>query len=1357
MPGHVRVIDKRNGVMAISRLLAGSDLRGLVTTHRGALPSGEGFLAALLLSCAIVFNLYHLSPEVTSGAPLLNDGVLHLLALRRTVVALAAMQDPTDPWLATIGMGYPLFHYYQHLPYLPPAILSLLLGDRLPSASIFHWTNYLLLSLFPLSIYWSMRCFGFCRLQGALGGLVASLVATNGLYGLDFASYVWRGHGLYTQLWGMLLLPPALAQGYACLREGRGYWRAVLLLAVTLLSHLVCGYIASLTLLVLALLPAAVGRSQGNARDVLWRRGRRLVLLLSLVGLVTAYFWIPFSLDRPYLNRSVWERQAKYDSYGYEWVLGALVRGELFDYGRFPALTICVGIGLALCLRRWREERYRVPVVLLLVWLVLYFGRPTWGVLLHLLPMSRELHFHRLIAGIHLGGIYLMGLGLALPWRWASSRRNAWSLLAAAALTALLLAPVYRERAAYLAENARLMAASRQTHAAEERDLAALVKTLRQAPPGRVYAGLAGTWGRQYRVGAVPVYALLQDAGLDSLGFLYHSLSLNADIQVLFDERRPEHYNTFNVRYVVAPADRSFPQFVTPIGDFGRHRLYEVATTGYFDLVGSDLTLVGDRDDWYPAASRWLGSDQPRVGRHPTLRFDDATIDYREFFPLSRAEALIPQAALPPAAARGRVVAEWIESNAYLARIQVERDSVLMLKATYHPNWHASVDGVEVGAAMLMPSYVGVAVGPGTHDVRLEYRSGFLRGALLLLGLCALPLIALAERRVDRLGRLVGWPAPWRILAPGGRAARRVASWRLYLSARRRLAPHLPYLGGLTLLALLAGLPLFQFKVMSGHDALEYLPRNVEFYEGLRAGQLLPRWAPDLNAGYGEPFFNFNPPGIYYLSAFFHGLGFSFVAAANLACFALLLLAGLGMYLLAGEFFGPRGGLVSAAAYLFAPYLLVALYVRHALADFSAFAPIPLALWGLYRFVAGGRCPALALGAVSLALLLLSSNPVALITVPALALLVVWLAWAGRSWRALLRGGWCLALGLGLSAFFWLPALVERDFVQVFRLLEGYLSYRNHFVYPGQLIRAPWGYGLSLPGPADGMSFAIGPVHLVLVGASVVLIRRLRATPGRGGLLVTYSLVLLLLAAFFSSTASQFLWDRLALLQYLQFPWRFLSLVAASTAFLSGCPFLLLPPDARRLANGLMGGIIVALVLFGLPRARPETFLEIADGDYSPRVIAAENIAVTTAGEYAPIWVQERPRTPAAAALTILSGRGRVQVIGRSPARAEFRATVMEAAWLRVNTFYFPGWTLYVDGARRAIDFRNPQGVMEFALKPGEHLVQVVFADTPIRLWSARLSLLALALLCLTPLAAKWYTTRGNLRRWRLARRLRPR
>ncbi len=83
---------------------------------------------------------------------------------------------------------------------------------------------------------------------------------------------------------------------------------------------------------------------------------------------------------------------------------------------------------------------------------------------------------------------------------------------------------------------------------------------------------------------------------------------------------------------------------------------------------------------------------------------------------------------------------------------------------------------------------------------------------------------------------------------------------------------------------------------MTGHDAFEYLPRTVEFFRGLAEGRLLPRWAPDLSSGYGQPFFLFNPPVIYYVTSAFHALGWSVVASLNLAALALLAVAGIGMY-----------------------------------------------------------------------------------------------------------------------------------------------------------------------------------------------------------------------------------------------------------------------------------------------------------------------------------------------------------------------------------------------------------------------------------------------------------------------------
>ena len=126
-----------------------------------AIPRLQPILAGLILLFAVGYNLVRFYPEVVIQVPMLNDGVLHRLSLERAFSALTTGEDPTDPWLATLTLGYPLFHHYQHLPYLIPSILYLPIQQIVSLDDLFNWVRYLLLSLFPLSIFWSMRHFGF--------------------------------------------------------------------------------------------------------------------------------------------------------------------------------------------------------------------------------------------------------------------------------------------------------------------------------------------------------------------------------------------------------------------------------------------------------------------------------------------------------------------------------------------------------------------------------------------------------------------------------------------------------------------------------------------------------------------------------------------------------------------------------------------------------------------------------------------------------------------------------------------------------------------------------------------------------------------------------------------------------------------------------------------------------------------------------------------------------------------------------------------------------------------------------------------------------------------------------------------
>ena len=174
----------------------------------------EGFIVSWILLIAVGFNLVHLYPEVSIKVPDLNDAGMHLLLTELALDAISGRPDFTDPWQRTMNTGFPMFHYYQHLPHVSVALIHVFSFRMIPLVDVFNWAGYLLLSLFPLSLFWSLRRFGFDRLTAAMGGLVASHAATNFLYGFGYTSYVWHGQGLYPQIWAMVQLPPALALGY---------------------------------------------------------------------------------------------------------------------------------------------------------------------------------------------------------------------------------------------------------------------------------------------------------------------------------------------------------------------------------------------------------------------------------------------------------------------------------------------------------------------------------------------------------------------------------------------------------------------------------------------------------------------------------------------------------------------------------------------------------------------------------------------------------------------------------------------------------------------------------------------------------------------------------------------------------------------------------------------------------------------------------------------------------------------------------------------------------------------------------------------------------------------------------------
>src|SRR5581483_4712863 len=140
--------------------------------------------------------------------------------------------------------------------------------------------------------------------------------------------------------------------------------------------------------------------------------------------------------------------------------------------------------------------------------------------------------------------------------------------------------------------------------------------------------------------------------------------------------------------------------------------LYQVATSGYFQLVDRSAPIAENRSDVASASRSWRDSDLASRSVYPGVAWDGAGGPAPTF-----------AGTAPPAGAPGRVVAqsERLQDGEFAATVVASRTAVVLLKATYDPRWRATVDGQPATPVMMAPSLVGVEVPPGRHVVRLHY------------------------------------------------------------------------------------------------------------------------------------------------------------------------------------------------------------------------------------------------------------------------------------------------------------------------------------------------------------------------------------------------------------------------------------------------------------------------------------------------------------------------------------------------------------------------------------------------------------------------------------------------------------
>jgi uncharacterized membrane protein len=525
------------------------------------------------------------------------------------------------------------------------------------------------------------------------------------------------------------------------------------------------------------------------------------------------------------------------------------------------------------------------------------------------------------------------------------------------------------------------------------------------------------------------------------------------------------------------------------------------------------------------------------------------------------------------------------------------------------------------------------------------------------------------------------------------------------------------------LLSLVSVIPFFYSGFFPIHDNTQ-VQRVFEMTKSIQGGMFPVRWVADLGFGYGYPIFNFYAPLAYYIGSIINLLGFNPLFSTKIMMIMGIILSGFSMYLLAKEIWGKYGGIISALLYVFIPYHAVDIYVRGDVAEFWAYAFIPLVFYCLLKIHKTGKFRFIVFGALSYAALIISHNLTALMATPFILMFIGLLFLGNRKTGKNLLV--TIILGLLISAFYWLPALLEINYTNIMSQIGGGADYKDHFVCLAQLWTSPWGFGGSAKGCVDGLSFMIGKMHVLLSLVAViffVLCLYLKKVEKKKGYLLLYFFIALLFSVFMTLDYSKFIWDFIRPMALFQYPWRFLLLIAFFTSLISGSIFYYLQTLFKNKWISLLILITISLVIviFNGKYFIAQKYTSVSSNDFTNNYFLKFKTSQISS-EYMPKdFLKPNEYSEIPTGITV--NQGKVAVISQTTRVGEFKINYVAslAAKILVPIAYFPAWRVKLDGKVYTYQIQN--NGLSMNLPKGNHMLDFYFRETNVELFSDILSL----------------------------------
>ncbi len=522
-------------------------------------------------------------------------------------------------------------------------------------------------------------------------------------------------------------------------------------------------------------------------------------------------------------------------------------------------------------------------------------------------------------------------------------------------------------------------------------------------------------------------------------------------------------------------------------------------------------------------------------------------------------------------------------------------------------------------------------------------------------------------------------------------------------------------------------IPILRPGFFSFHDETHI----VDVYEMIRSLQLTgfpPRFAPDFNFNLGHPYFNFYYHLPFYTTTIFYYLTFSMTLSYKLMLGLSVILAASGFYLFLRNHVSKTAAVFGTLVYILSPYFAVDLYVRGSPGEMYILALFPWAAYALNRYLKQSTLFNLAIVSIPISLIALSHNVLlpfiySLLFLYGLVLLSIFKTRPFKCLKIFLP----FILGVSLAAYYLLPALIEVQYISSYEQI----NIADHFPFIKQLIIPHWGYGPSIWGFLDDVSFDIGTINLIMLGLSLAIFKFAKK---EFKILLIFFWVIFALAVILMNVRTLFFWESIRFLRLVQFPWRMLLITTIATSFIAALVIEVLSEKFGKVFLPVFWLGIVLLLGLNIWHYQPSEYKTISDEKYlelyfANRTFEGNGTRSNLSPEYLnftedfippTIWQSKRPQD-LLREMEFATGLG--DLISSTNGMSydiNYQAPVPNK--IIVSKTYFPGWAATSNGKPLDVEPYSEFGIIAIPITEGSGNIKLSFENTPVRTYSNLIS-----------------------------------